>query len=129
MALVKMTVKCNHCKVEHEEYDPSQFDDREKYLSYWNLPFDGPEADKAWAQKQEMTYREAPMVASDIQPYISQIDGSVINSRSKHRTHLRDNGCIEVGNEKMETTANKPKYDHKLKQTLIDVANEKLRYR
>ena len=44
----------------------------------------------------------APQVIKDIDPYISQIDGSVITSRSQHREHLRANGCIEVGNEKME---------------------------
>ena len=44
----------------------------------------------------------APQVIKDIDPYISQIDGSLITSRSQHREHLRANGCIEVGNEKME---------------------------
>jgi len=129
MALVKITVKCTHCKVDHEEYDQSQFDDREKYLAYWNLPFEGPEADEAWRQKQEMTFREAPMVQSDIEGYVSQVDGSWIKSRSHHRSHLKQHKMIEVGNEKQETTANKPKYNHKLKQTLIEVANEKLRYK
>lgn len=42
----------------------------------------------------------APMVANDIQPYQSMITGEMIMSRSQHRTHLRDHGCIEVGNEK-----------------------------
>ena len=42
-------------------------------------------------------------VMSDIQPYQSMIDGHMVTSRSEHRTHLRDHGCIEVGNEKMET--------------------------
>jgi hypothetical protein len=129
MALVKITVKCTHCNVDHEEYDQSQFDDREKYLSYWNLPFEGPEADEAWKQKLEMTPRESAMVQSDIQGYVSQVDGSWIDSRSKHRSHLKQHKMIEVGNEKQETTANKPQYNHKLKQTLIEVANEKLRYK
>ena len=44
-----------------------------------------------------------PMVMPDIQPYKSMIDGSMITSRSVHRDHLRQHGCIEVGNEKMET--------------------------
>ena len=44
----------------------------------------------------------APQVIADIDPYISQIDGSVITSRSKHREHLQAHGCVEVGNEKME---------------------------
>ena len=44
----------------------------------------------------------APQVIKDIDPYISQIDGSLITSRSQHRDHLREHGCVEVGNEKME---------------------------
>ena len=39
---------------------------------------------------------------SDIQPYQSMIDGHVVTSRSEHRAHLRENNCIEIGNEKME---------------------------
>ena len=45
----------------------------------------------------------APMIMTDIQPYKSMIDGSMITSRSHHRNHLKYNGCIEVGNEKMES--------------------------
>ena len=44
-----------------------------------------------------------PYVMPDIQPYKSMIDGSMITSRSIHRDHLREHGCIEVGSEKMET--------------------------
>lgn len=42
-------------------------------------------------------------VMPDIQPYQSMIDGSMITSRSRHREHLQAHGCIEVGNEKMQT--------------------------
>ena len=44
-----------------------------------------------------------PYVMPDIAPYKSMIDGSMITSRSIHRDHLKSHGCIEVGNEKMET--------------------------
>jgi glutaredoxin len=97
--LVKVSVTCPHCKVAHEEYDPSQYDDKEKYLAYWNIPFNTPEAEKAWKQKQEMTVREAPTVISDISGHISMADGSWIDSRSKHRENLKRNGCIELGND------------------------------
>ena len=43
--------------------------------------------------------RSAYQIMPDIKPYKSMIDGSIIGSRSTHRTHLRDHGCIEVGNE------------------------------
>lgn len=40
-------------------------------------------------------------IMPDIQPYKSTIDGSLITSRSHHREHLREHGCIEVGNERL----------------------------
>ena len=99
MALVKINVTCNHCKVTHEEYDETQFDDREKYLAYWNLPFEGAEADEAWRQKLEMTPKETAMVMSDIDGYVSQVDGTWIKSRSHHRAHLKQHRMIELGND------------------------------
>lgn len=41
----------------------------------------------------------APMVMSDIAEYRSPIDGSIVASRSSHRTHMRQHGVIEMGNE------------------------------
>ncbi len=43
--------------------------------------------------------RIAPYVQGDIDPYHSVITGRLITSRSEHRTHLRQHGMIEVGNE------------------------------
>ena len=99
MALVKVTVKCPHCKVDHEEYDATQYDDKEKYLAYWNIPFNTPEAEEAWQAKLNMTPKEAPMVMSDIPGHISMADGTWVDSRSKHRENLKRNGCIELGND------------------------------
>lgn len=99
MALVKMTVTCPHCKVNHEEYDATQYDDREKYLAYWNLPFEGPEADKAWQDKLNMTPKEAPTVIPDIAGHISMADGQWVGSRSSHRENLKRNNCVEIGND------------------------------
>lgn len=130
MALVKITVKCSHCQHDHEEYDQSQFDDREKYLSYWNLPFEGEVADKAWKEKLEMTPREAPRVMSDIGGYISQIDGSWIPSRSKHRSHLKQHGMIELGNDlpkQQKSVEIDRKSQEQRKRTIAEVANAKLR--
>ena len=39
------------------------------------------------------------LIMKDIQPYRSMADGSIINSRSTHREHLRAHNCIEIGNE------------------------------
>lgn len=44
-------------------------------------------------------------VIPDIQPYHSMIDGSLIGSRSTHRAHLREHGCVEVGNERPRPSA------------------------
>ena len=46
-------------------------------------------------------------IMPDIQPYKSMIDGSLITSRSKHRQHLREHGCVEVGNDPI---VKNPKY-------------------
>ena len=73
--------------------------DKEYYLEFWGYTLGSPEAEEAWKEKQEMTRREAPMVMSDIQPYISQVDGSVIESRSKHKAHLKQHRMIELGND------------------------------
>lgn len=43
----------------------------------------------------------APLIMPDIKPYTSMLDGSLITSRSQHRAHLREHGCIEVGNERL----------------------------
>lgn len=40
-----------------------------------------------------------PAVMSDIGEYQSQIDGSMISSRSTHRDHLARNNCVEVGSD------------------------------
>jgi len=130
MALIKVKVTCHHCKVEHEEYDATQYADREKYLAYWNLPFEGEEADKAWQQKQEMTRREAPMEMSDIEGHISMADGTWVSSRSKHRENLKRNNCIELGNDvptqqKKHELSTKEK-EH-LKRTIAEVTHAKLR--
>jgi hypothetical protein len=132
MALVKITVTCNHCKHDHEEYDESKMDDREKYLSYWNLPFEGEEADKAWAQKQEMTPKETAMVMSDIDGYVSQVDGSWIKSRSQHRSHLKQHKMIELGNDVPQQhkaiEINKQSNEARKRQ-IAELAYAKLNYR
>ena len=68
----------------------------------------------------------APMVMNDIKPYKSMVDGSMITSRVKHREHLKQHNCFEIGN---ETKYLKPKpitTAPGLKQTLIEVTNSKL---
>lgn len=56
------------------------------------IPFDQYERPRS--------YSHAPNIMSDINPYRSIVTGEWITSRSKHRQHLKDTNCIEVGNEK-----------------------------
>lgn len=72
--------------------------------------------------------KESFQFIKDIQPYQSMIDGSIISSRSKHRLHLKQHGCVEVGNDSSLHKPRKPlESPPGLKETLIQVANEKLR--
>lgn len=67
-------------------------------------------------------------VMGDIKPYTSMIDGSRITSRSQHRAHLKSHNCIEIGNEVKHLKPFRPAPPPGLKETIIRVANEKLRY-
>ena len=69
----------------------------------------------------------APMVMTDIQPYKSMIDGSMITSRSQHRAHLRQHGCIEVGNETKHLKAKPMTPPPGLKDKIIEAAHQKLK--
>jgi hypothetical protein len=91
-----MCPKCGWSEGNHVEAKKS---DKDYYLEFWGYTLDTPEAEEAWKEKQEMTYREAPMVMSDIEGHISMADGSWISSRSKHRENLKRNHCIEIGND------------------------------
>lgn len=62
----------------------------------------------------------APMIMSDIAPYRSQITGEIISSRSQHRAHLKEHGCIEIGNEKQTTQKPKDAFGAGLKQELAE---------
>ena len=65
------------------------------------------------------------IVMGDIEPYRSTIDGSVITSRSKHRAHLRQHGCIEVGNDSSLTRKPQPlKSPPGLKEKIIRAYNQ-----
>jgi hypothetical protein len=132
MALVKVTVKCPHCKVDHEEYDATQYDDKEKYLAYWNIPFNTPEAEQAWQDKLGMTPKEAPTVMPDIAGHISMADGTWVSSRSKHRENLKRNNCIEIGND-VPLEQKKVEFSRKeqeaRKRQIAEITYAKLNYR
>jgi hypothetical protein len=88
--------KCGWSEGNHLEVKKS---DKEHYLEFWGYTLGSPEAESAWKEKEEMTKREAPMVMSDIEGYVSQVDGTWIKSRSHHRSHLKQHKMIELGND------------------------------
>jgi hypothetical protein len=109
-----------------------QQSDKEYYLEFWGYTLGSPEAEQAWKEKEEMTRREAPMVMSDIEGYISQVDGTWIKSRSHHRSHLKQHKMIELGNE--VPMQHKPaeisrKSQEARKRQIAELAYAKLNYR
>lgn len=132
MAIVMQKCVCHLCKNEYEVADRSQMSDKEYYLTFWNYELDTPEAEEAWSIKEKMTKRQAPMVASDIGGYVSQIDGSYIESRSKHREHLKRHGMVELGNDvpkQQKVVEISRKSQEQRKRTIAEIAYSKLRYK
>ena len=107
-----------------------QQSDKEFYLEFWGFTLGTPEAEEAWKQKEEMTRREAPMVMSDIEGYISQVDGTWIKSRSHHRSHLKQHRMIELGNDvpmQHQKIDMSTKSKEARKRQIAELAYEKLR--
>jgi hypothetical protein len=130
--LVKIQKCCPSCKQNSEDYDYSQMDDKEKYLYYWGFEFGSPEAEEAWKQKLEMTPKETAMVMSDIDGYVSQVDGSWIKSRSEHRSHLKQHRMIELGNDvpqQHKAIEINKKSNEARKRQIAELAYNKLNYR
>lgn len=83
---------------------------------------DGPIC--ACGTKTEKVISQPSMVVPDIQPYRSMIDGSMITSRSRHREHLRQHNCIEVGNELKELKPKAPDPPPGLKEAVIQAVHK-----
>ena len=66
-----------------------------------------------------------PNVPKEFQPYKSMIDGRIITDRGEHRRHLKENNCIEVGNECMKPKP-KPLHDKKAKEELRKELSQRL---
>ena len=119
--------KCGYSEGNHVEVKKS---DKDYYLEFWGYTLGSPEAEAAWKEKEEMTKREAPMVMSDIEGYVSQVDGTWIKSRSHHRNHLKQHKMIELGND-VPTQHKKIEFsrqsNEKRKRQIAEMAYEKLR--
>jgi hypothetical protein len=69
-----------------------------------------------WQKKKEKRADlPAPYVMSDIKEFQSPIDGQQITTRSQLRQHLKDHGCIEIGNERIKS----PQRDEKAEREEI----------
>ena len=106
--------------------------EEEFYLEWWTPTLGAKAAKESWKEKQQSIGRETAMVMSDIQPYISQVDGSVIESRSKHKAHLKQHRMIELGNDVPKQ--HKPveidkKTQEARKRKIAELAYAKLNYR
>lgn len=111
--------RCPYCGTQRDEY--RKVDDRD------NAPFCMCEQNMHGILPMSRVVT-APYIAPDIQPYQSMIDGSWITSRSKHAEHLKQHGCIEIGNEtkhlpKKQEIDVSPESKAKRKQTIIDKVN------
>ena len=122
---------CPKCGYSESNHIDAKKSDKDYYLEFWGYTLGTPEAEAAWKEKQEMTYREAPMVQSDIEGYISQVDGTWIKSRSHHRAHLRQHRMIELGNDvpmKQPEAKISRKSQEERKRQIAELAYAKLKY-
>lgn len=87
-----MMRNCDVCAARYGVGDPRN----------WHNPENWPQECMDHYRKRNQKHGESPQYMKDIEPYKSTLDGTIINSRSAHKAHLRINGCIEVGNEKIE---------------------------
>jgi len=101
--------------------------DKEQFIAIWAPSCGLEEAEHAWNVKVNGAVMKPSMVMNDIEPYRSMIDGSIITSRSRHREHLRDHDCIEVGNETKYLGKKPLESPPGLKEALIRAVYEKRR--
>ena len=122
---------CPLCKSEYEKVEEKALTDKEKFIEWWTPTVGKEAAEASWEEKQKQPKRMANMVISDIGGYISQVDGSWIDSKSKHREHLKRHRMIEVGNdvpmEHKKVEINQKSQEAR-KRAIAEAAYAKLRY-
>ena len=108
---------CPHCHKALKIVAEKPQSEKDFYLEWWTPTLGAEAALASWEEKQLNRRIAAPAVMSDIGGYQSQIDGSWIDSRSKHRSHLKQHNMIEVGNDvpmeqkKMDTRHDRERRD------------------
>jgi hypothetical protein len=109
-----------------------QQSEEEFFIEWWTPTIGEEEAKRSWLEKQENKKKETAMVMSDIEGYVSQVDGTWIKSRSHHRSHLKQHRMIELGNDvpmKHKEADMSAKSKEARKQHLAEQVYAKLNYR
>ena len=119
--------KCGYSEGNHV----TKLSDEDYFMEIWTPTLGLEEAKKSWIEKQNQPKQLTHMIQSDIEGYVSQVDGSWITSRSHHRNHLKQHRMIELGND--VPTQNKPieisrKSNETRKRQIAEMAYEKLKY-
>ena len=122
-------MKCPNCGYEEGNH-AVKLSDEDYFMEIWTPTLGLEEAKKSWLEKQNQPKQLTHMIQSDIGGYISQVDGTWIKSRSHHRSHLKQHGMIELGNDVIK---NHPDVDvsakskEARKRQIAELAYEKLR--
>jgi hypothetical protein len=124
-------MKCPNCGYQEGNH-AVKLSDEEYFMEIWTPTLGLEEAKKSWLEKQNQPRQLTHMVISDIEGYVSQVDGTWIKSRSHHKSHLKQHRMIELGNDvpkqhKEVDISNKSKDARK--QHLAEQVYQKLNYR
>ena len=119
--------KCGYSEGNHVV----KLSDEDYFMEIWTPTLGLEEAKKSWIEKQNQPKQLTHMIQSDIEGYVSQVDGSWITSRSHHRNHLKQHRMIELGND--VPMQHKPieisrKSNEIRKRQIAEMAYEKLKY-
>jgi len=124
---------CPNCGYSEGNHVAKKQQTEEEFFIEWWTPTVGlEEAKRSWLEKQENKRRETSMVMSDIEGYISQVDGTWIKSRSHHRDHLKQHRMIELGNDvpmQRKPAEISTKSQEARKRQIAELAYAKLNYR
>ena len=120
---------CPLCKSEYEKEEEKQLSDKDRFIEWWTPTVGKEEAERSWEEKQKNEQKQYHMVMSDIGGYISQVDGTYIESRSKHREHLKRHRMVEVGNDvPMQHRKIEAPSSEQRKRNIAEQVYQKLRY-
>ncbi len=122
-------MKCPNCGYEEGNH-VAKLSDEDYFMEIWTPTLGLEEAKKSWIEKQNQPKQLTHMIQSDIGGYISQVDGTWIKSRSHHRSHLKQHGMIELGNDviqKHKEVDMSAKSKEARKRQIAELAYEKLR--